>query len=146
MKMLLFFLLLTTLVQVLSVHDGDTLTVLLEGHRTRVRLHGIDAPELRQPGGHASQAFLEKLVLGKSVRLELHGEDRYGRTLAVVYRGERSVNGALVQAGMAWWYRKYAPDDGELRALEEQARAARRGLWEEASPVAPWEFRHRPRS
>jgi len=127
-----------------GVHDGDTITANLSGGTKpiRIRLHAIDAPELKQPHGHDSQAYLERLVLGKTVQLEPHGEDRYWRMISAVVVEGRSVNQEMVRAGWAWWFKKYAPDDRVMKDLEQEARAARRGLWEDARPTAPWEFRH----
>jgi endonuclease YncB( thermonuclease family) len=59
----------------------------------------------------------------------------------VVLPDGRNLNRELVQAGLAWWYRKYAPDDRELEKLEAEARSAKRGLWQDPNPVPPWEFR-----
>jgi hypothetical protein len=53
----------------------------------------------------------------------------------------RSLQEALLQAGLAWWYRKYAPKDKKLAALEAEAQKAKRGLWVEPNPVAPWDWR-----
>ena len=53
----------------------------------------------------------------------------------------RNLNREIVKAGFAWWFRKYAPKDTELEALESEARAARRGLWADPRPVPPWEYR-----
>ncbi len=57
----------------------------------------------------------------------------------------RSLNHELVRAGFAWWYQRYAPDDETLPQLEREARGAKRGLWAEAEPVPPWEWRTRER-
>lgn len=100
--------LLLLLALVADVHDGDTIR-LQDG--SRVRLWGVDAPELKQAGGHEAQAFLAQLVQGREVQLEPHGTDRYGRQLAVVRVGGRSANEALLAAGWAWWYRKYTPEE-----------------------------------
>ncbi len=68
--------------------------------------------------------------------------DRYGRTVGVVLLPDgRSLNHELVRAGLAWWYRRYAPDDETLAQLERDARGAERGLWADAEPVPPWEWR-----
>lgn len=123
---------------VVDVHDGDTLR-LQSGQR--VRLWGIDAPELRQPYGVEARDHLARLVKGKVVRLEPHGEDRYGRLLAVVVVGSVRCNESLLRAGLAWWYRKYSPSERIYEGLERVARAGRVGLWG-APHVAPWEFRH----
>ncbi len=70
------------------------------------------------------------------------GLDRYGRTIAdVILPDGRVLNRELVRAGFAWWYRRYAPEDETLEQLECEARGARRGLWADAEPVPPWEWR-----
>ena len=123
---------------VVDVHDGDTIR-LQSGQR--VRLWGIDAPELKQAYGVQARDHLARLCQGKVVRLEPHGEDRYGRLLAVVWVGRVCCNESLLRAGLAWWYRKYTPDERLYEGLERAARVARVGLW--GSPhVEPWEFRH----
>ncbi len=75
--------------------------------------------------------------------------DRYGRTIGEVSLPDgRVLNRELVKAGFAWWYRRYAPEDVRLEQLENEAREAGRGLWADAEPVPPWEWRtlglHRP--
>ena len=66
----------------------------------------------------------------------------YGRSVGEVLLSDgRSLNQALVRAGLAWWYRQYAPHDTTLAQLEAEARAARRGLWADAAPVPPWAWR-----
>ncbi|MCX6359786.1 MAG: thermonuclease family protein [Armatimonadetes bacterium] len=129
---------------VLGVTDGDTLRVRVEGRTVRVRLYGIDCPELGQPFGVTARKITAGLCVGQPVTLALHGTDRYGRTLATVRTSAGNVNEALVTAGLAWWYRRYAPEASRLRALEAAARSARRGLWSQPRPVAPWTFRSRP--
>ncbi len=69
------------------------------------------------------------------------GEDRYGRTIGDVYRADELVNVALVRAGLAWWYRKYSPDDAMLRDAEEHSRELGTGLWKDSRHVAPWDWR-----
>jgi len=126
--------------RVASVHDGDTLR--LEGGQ-RVRLWGIDAPELKQAYGVQARDHLAHLVEGRAVVLQPHGEDRYGRLLAVVVVAGRSVNEDLLSAGLAWWFKKYTPGEVRYEQLEARARARRVGLWAQRSPEAPWDFRHR---
>jgi hypothetical protein len=68
--------------------------------------------------------------------------DRYGRTVALVVLPDgRTLNHELVRSGFAWWYQKYAPADTTLEQLEAEARATRRGLWSQASPIPPWDWR-----
>ena len=57
----------------------------------------------------------------------------------------RNLNHEVVKAGMAWWYRRYAPDDSTLQRLKQEARQAKRGLWQDAKPVPPWEWRRERR-
>jgi endonuclease YncB( thermonuclease family) len=129
--------------KVVGVSDGDTLTVLVEGRRqVKVRLHGVDAPEAHQAYGSRAKQFTSRLVFGKPVRVEVRDTDRYGRTIAEVFLPDwSSLNREVVRAGMAWWYRRYAPNDRQLAALEDEARRARRGLWADRDPISPWEFR-----
>jgi endonuclease YncB( thermonuclease family) len=128
-------------VRVVGVHDGDTLTALTDDKRQlKVRLHGIDAPELRQPYGQASKRALSDLVFGKQVTLHTTGTDRYKRTLAQVTVGEIEVGAQMIVTGHAWHYKQYDHTAG-LEAAERNARAARRGLWADGDAVPPWEWR-----
>lgn len=127
--------------KVVAVQDGDTLTLLTPAKKqVKVRLHGIDAPETRQPFGNASKRSLSDLAFGREVRVESKGKDRYGRMLGHVYAGDSWVNREQVSKGMAWHYRQYS-DDPLLSGAEAEARHARRGLWQEAQPVPPWKWR-----
>ncbi len=68
--------------------------------------------------------------------------DRFGRTVGEVTLPDgRVLNHELVRAGLAWWYRRYAPEDDTLKQLEAEARQAKRGLWADPNPVSPWEWR-----
>jgi micrococcal nuclease len=129
--------------KVVSVTDGDTITVLVGREQVKVRLDGIDAPERRQAFGNASREKLAGLVFEQDVKVITKGKDRYGRTIGVVVAGERSVNLQMIEAGLAWHYVEYSKD-AELARAEREARAAKRGLWTDQSPVAPWEFRKKP--
>lgn len=125
-----------------SVHDGDTVTV----GRTRIRLNGIDAPELDQPGGKASRDYLAGLVLGRSVEIIPKDMDTYGRTVAVILLPDgRSVNSAMVAAGQAWVYRHYCRSCYGMRAEESLARLKGLGLWSESRPIPPWVWRKNQR-
>ena len=127
--------------RVVGVHDGDTLTVLTTGNvQIKVRLVEIDAPELKQPYGQQSKQTLSALVFGKDVEIRATGKDRYGRTLARVFVDGTDVNLAMVRSGMAWRFDKYSKDRA-FQTAQEEARRARRGLWADAAPVAPWEWR-----
>ncbi len=127
--------------RVVGVSDGDTITVLHNGKGERIRLHGIDCPEKRQAFGNRAKQFTSNLVFAKTVTVQVMDRDRYGRTVGVVLLPDgRSLNHELVSAGLAWMYRRYT-NDQSLSDLEEEARVARRGLWADAEPVPPWEWR-----
>ena len=127
---------------VVDVYDGDTITVRLEtGDVEKVRLIGMDAPELRTNRhgeadlvyGPAAGLYLTALVGGKTVDLVLGVKERdgYGRLLAYVYLDGVFINLEMVKAGYAKVY-TYPPDvahAAEFLAAERQARAEGRGLW-----------------
>lgn len=127
--------------RVIGVSDGDTLTLLVNRRPVTIRLHGIDAPEHAQAFGTRSKQALSALAFGKTATAEVVDTDRYGRLVAVVTVAGRNLNREQVRAGMAWWYRQYAPDDRDLQALEQEARKAKRGLWRDPAPIPPWEYR-----
>lgn len=132
--------------RVVGVADGDTLTLLESAGRAgrpvmhRVRLAGIDAPERGQAFGRQAKRSLAELVYGKQVRVEIRDRDQYGRLVGRVFVGALDVNREQLRRGLAWVYRHYNADPDDL-AAEAEARQARRGLWVEAHPVPPWEFR-----
>lgn len=134
--------------RVVGVLDGDTIDVLDAGKvQHRIRLSGIDAPEKNQPYGNRSKESLSALAFDKTVDVVTNKQDRYGRQIGKVLVNGQDVNLVQVERGMAWFYRQYhreqSPDDRRLyEAAEDTAKAQKRGLWRDAVPVAPWEFRH----
>lgn len=128
--------------RVVGVADGDTFHCLSGQEKTTIRLRGIDAPEKTQAYGRDARRFLSGLVLGKTVSVTVHGKDRYGRTLGRVNVNGRDVNHAMVAAGYAWVYRRYNEDAAMLRA-EAAARIGKSGLWADARPVNPADYRQR---
>jgi len=135
--------------KVVSVADGDTITILDGAHaQHKVRLAQIDAPETghgkdkpAQPFGNDSRQSLAELTFGKTVTASCVDTDRYGRSVCGVMVGGLDVNREQVRRGMAWVFGRYATDRA-LYAIQEEARAARRGLWSDPRPIAPWEWRH----
>ena len=85
------------------------------------------------------QSVTTDFTLG-TVEIRATGKDRYGRTLARVFVDGADVNLAMVKAGMAWRFDKYSKD-GAFQTAQEGAQRARRGLWADPAPVAPWEWR-----
>jgi endonuclease YncB( thermonuclease family) len=140
------------LAKVLQVIDGDTVDVKKRGNRIRIRLDSIDCPEDGQPWGDTAKAGLIKMIGGKSVHLEEHGYDEYGRTIATVFvRDDQkakwiNVNERMVTLGHAWVMRAYyahLPEDRrrQLNRLETWAKSKRVGLWGTPNPTPPWEWR-----
>ena len=128
-------------VKVDRVTDGDTIVLM---DRTRVRLHGIDAPERDQPYGPTATAALKSMV-ALSVYLVAVDEDRYGRLVAQLYHSKEGyhINASMVCAGYAWWYERYASDSKMLDDCQVEAQQAPKGLWEDEDPMPPWEWRRR---
>ena len=133
--------------KVVGVADGDTVTVL-DATKTqhKIRLSGIDAPEKEQPFGKRSKENLSRLVFGKQVSVDATKTDRYGRSVGKIRVGGVDANLEQISAGLAWHYKKYereqsAEDRGVYARAETAARAARVGLWRDATQVAPWDWR-----
>lgn len=145
--------------KVVKIADGDTITVLHDGEQMKIRLSGIDAPEKAQPFGNAAKQNMTDMVFGKEVHVEDRKKDRYGRTIGRVWVAvdgceevdcpmTLDVSLALLTQGLAWHYKTYqkeqpAEERGQYAFAEEEARGKQVGLWNDADPVPPWEWRHR---
>jgi micrococcal nuclease len=116
------------------------LTVLENKKSVKIRLANIDAPERAQAFGNRSRQFLSDLCFGKDAKYDVQDTDRYGRLVATVWCDDINANRKQVELGMAWVYPKYNKDI-MIPALQDQAFSARRGLWADALPVPPWEWR-----
>lgn len=138
--------------RVVGVTDGDTITVLDEikvPHK--IRLSGIDAPERSQAFGQRAKLKMAELVFGKEVTVVTHKVDKYGRNVGKVLLDGEDANRQMIVAGMAWHYKQYereqSPGDRlSYAAAELEARKNEAGLWRDAAPVAPWEWRATKRS
>ena len=128
---------------VVGISDGDTLTVQSEGGKVRVRLDGVDAPELGQPYGKSARRALSELCRGKAATVVERGKDDEGRVLGSVRCGEVDANVEQVRRGMAWVYLRYVPLGSPLYEAEANARLQKLGLWRGKNPVPPWEWRAR---
>lgn len=142
--------------RVVKVFSGDSLAIEdANGREHGVRLHGVAAPESRQPHASDARRFLEDLLQGKQVVVEKKREDGYGRLVGKVLMApahcatcpaSRDVGLAVLEAGHAWWYREERKeqtlhDQGYYEYAEFDARNKRLGLWQDASPTPPWEWR-----
>lgn len=140
--------------QVISVHDGDTITVQGSWGKQKIRLCGIDAPELEQPLGYESRDLARSLVdeAGNNIVLMPIEKDRYGRTVAEVFvvlkdGQEKSLQEELLKSGLAYVYEQYVSDclnADPMRSAEAIARSKRTGVWS-GSHVKPWDYRRQRR-
>ena len=129
--------------------DGDTIEVLHDGQPEKIRLYGIDCPEVAHKQGEQTQPFGAKakeftaLFCGnKNIRVVTKGKDRYDRTIGIIYLDDgKCLNEELLKAGLAWHYRKYDQTQAWID-LEAIARKNKTGLWNDQNPLPPWEYRH----
>lgn len=130
--------------KVINVADGDTITILTQSdEKIKIRLAGIDCPESFQVHGEKAKQYLSSLVDGKRVRIEPETVDQYGRTVGMVFVNGANINEQIVSNGHGWVFRKYCTADycKDWLKLEDKARKARAGLWQDANPKPPWEWR-----
>lgn len=126
------------------VTDGDSLWVrpALGGRLVKIRVHGIDAPEICQTGGHASRAALAQRLAGRRIQVSPQRQDDYGRTVAALHLEGEDIAAWMVAQGHAWSYR-FGRDGGPYRAQQAHAQAAARGLFADPLAVEPRLFRER---
>ncbi|WP_298716000.1 thermonuclease family protein [Chitinophaga sp.] len=148
---LLFFLIFTSCAtsaqtgKVVSVKDGDTIEMMINGKAVRIRLFGVDAPEKGQPFGDKARQYCAELCFNKTVRMVKKNKDQYGRIVAEVYLPDgSSLNHRLVSAGFAWHYTQFS-NSRELARAQEKAKLEKSGLWADKSPIAPWNWRKQHR-
>ena len=125
------------------VMDGDTVLLLPEGEHEPVkfRIQGIDAPESCQPGGEASRDALIARVLRRTVRIEAHGHDSYGRRLGRLFADGQDVGAEMVRSGQAWAW-SHRVGRGPYAALQREAEHSRRGLFASSqTAMSPGVFR-----
>ncbi len=138
--------------RVISVGDGDTLRAVTDGKTVTVRLACIDAPETAQAPfvKVATDRLRQLLPVSQQVTLRVADTDRYGRSVAKVYKGNLSINLALVQEGQAVVYREYLNACPELREqllkAEANAKSSKIDFWSQTSPILPADFRRGKRA
>jgi endonuclease YncB( thermonuclease family) len=129
------------------VSDGDSLTVRAEdGRRLKIRLAGIDAPEIGHPHGEVARDHLRTRIGLATVEIRPVKTDFYGRLVArVTLQGEDLALTQIVK-GHAWHFYRYASDQTPrevklYRAAQGDARVKRIGLWQHPDPTPPWDYR-----
>ena len=137
----------TLIGKVVKVSDGDTITILDNSNQQhKIRFSGIDAPEKSQAFGQRSKQSLANLIAGKTVKVDWNKRDRYRRIIGKVLLAGIDINLQQIKNGLAWHYKAYEREqDVEDRSIyahyEYVAQEARKGLWSDDSPIAPWVFR-----
>jgi len=129
--------------KVVSVTDGDTITVIRDGRQVKIRLYGIDSPEKSQDYGQKARDLTAGLVAGRNVEVEQKDIDRYGRVVGLVKVDNQSLNELIIQNGFAWVYRQYCKEKfcSEWIGSEQTARHQKKGMWSNPVAIPPWEWR-----
>lgn len=141
----LFFLSLTAQAEsfdakVIMVMDGDTVMVLKGKQKIKVRMVNIDAPEKDQAFGKQSRESLQEMVGKKTVRIDSQAVDQYGRVIGMISVDGVNINQEQIKRGMAWENTHFHSDKRYL-AMQAEAQQSRHGLWAQADPEAPWNWR-----
>ena len=131
--------------KVIEVNSGDVLTVFNLNRPVRVKLLGIDAPEMNQVFGDVAKKHLADLVLDRSVVVEYSGIAADSSLQGRVLLNDADIGAQMIRDGAAWvdtnnTNRLSVTDRDVYQQSEQAARNERRGLWQAENPVAPWEF------
>lgn len=133
--------------KVLYISDGDTIAVkeikkeTLVGNLIKIRLYGIDAPEIKQDYGYESKKKLIELIRDKNINIKEINKDKYGRVVGIVYLNGKNINEEMVKGGHAWWYREYDKNNKILEKYEMEAKKNKIGLFAKKGYIEPWKFR-----
>lgn len=129
--------------EVIQIVDGDTLYVSYNHEKIKIRLYGIDAPEMKQKYGKQSKDFLESLLSYEIITVCPLGKDRYQGIIAMVYFKQENIQALLIENGLAWVYPKYCRKNicKNWEILEKNARDNKKALWGDKNFIAPWEWR-----
>ena len=131
---------------VTKVQDGDTIEALVDGKPVVIRINGGVFPEDGQGYIANSKKYTTLHCLKKKIKIEKVTTDPRGRMVANIFLEDGSnLSHSLVAGGYAWHFKKFSKD-AKLAALEEQARKKKVGLWAEANPVSPWDFKEKKKS
>jgi micrococcal nuclease len=126
--------------KVVTVIDGNTLEIYANDNETyKILLYGIDSPELSQEYGEKAKKSLEKLILDKSVSIEIQGKDRWGNRLGIVLVDGEDPREKLLEEGLAWTAERNPVEQFELIRVKAQEKG--KGLWKETDPTPPWTYR-----
>lgn len=127
--------------KVIAVKDGDTIVLLHEKKKITVRLEHVDCPEKNQPFGYKAKQFVSGFCFSKNVKIISNVKrDRNGRWIAEVFYQNKNLGKELIKNGLAWHFKRFSKHK-EYALLEIEARKKKIGLWQDAKPIAPWNWR-----
>ena len=127
--------------RVVTVHEGDRLTIHHDSRKETIYLKDIDCPDLKQPYGKQAKLVTAAFIGNRDVVVRGLKRDKQGRVSAeVLLHDGRNVGHELLKEGLAWW-RRSASSDASLEVVEELARASGKGLWADSDPVPPWKWK-----
>ena len=127
--------------KVIRVSDGDTILIQSGSQKIRVRMYGIDAPELKQKYGEESKKYLEKRIMDKNVDIKVINQDQYGRKVGKVFYKNKDINLEMLKTGNAWFYEYHAKQEKEYKKAFKSAQEQKLGLWKDENPKNPRKFR-----
>ncbi|AVQ28260.1 MULTISPECIES: thermonuclease family protein [Fusobacterium] len=127
--------------KVIRVSDGDTILIQSGSQKIRVRMYGIDAPELKQKYGEESKKYLEKRIMDKNVDIKVINQDQYGRKVGKVFYKNKDINLEMLETGNAWFYEYHAKHEKDYRKAFKNAKEQKLGLWKDKNPQNPRNFR-----
>ena len=155
-KKLIIFLILTASVSpaiamkpffgvVKKIIDGDSLLIVAEKKTIEVRLYGVDCPEYNQPFSNAAKALVKKNIYGRKVLIQPQYYDSYKRLVAIVEYGDQTLNGILVETGLAWVYPHYCRKEicSSWSRSQNSAINNKQGIWSSSDPISPWQWKRK---
>ncbi len=128
--------------KIIGIKDGDTVVIIDANNiQTTLRLAEVDCPEKAQAFGTKAKQFTSDAVYLKQVKYEVTDTDRYGRSIAKIYYDDNKyLSAEIIKNGFGWQYKQYSTSK-LLAKLEQEARQNKRGLWVDANPIYPSDFR-----
>ena len=127
--------------RVVTVQEGDRITIYHAGRNETIYLKDIDCPQLKQPYGKQARRTTAAIIGGREVLVRGLQRTAKGRkTAEILLHNGRNVGHELVKEGLAW-ARRDSEEGKRLAQVEELARAERKGLWSDPNPVPPWKWK-----
>jgi micrococcal nuclease len=129
--------------KVVRIVDGDTFSAMRGQKEVKIRLYGIDCPELGQSYGKMAKIYAESFLEGQEVEIEVRAVDKYGRLVCIVKVGSVILNEQLLKEGLAWHYTFFDHSTyfKKWSAIQDSCMIYHVGIWSESNPVSPSVFR-----